>query len=144
MPEINPPEDPNVVQARKDDPNPLVMYIIVREELEMTAGKLGAQIGHAAQMILLDYRDRSDHEESHQRLSSRVSLFTDWLNTSFRKIVKAADEKEWKKVQEAVDYYVVRDAGLTEVEPNTETVMVLWPMRRNDTPKVVSKLQNLK
>lgn len=46
---------PELVELRKGQGDPIVMYLIVRESLTMGAGKIGAQCGHAAQMVLLDY-----------------------------------------------------------------------------------------
>lgn len=37
-----------------------------------------------------------------------------------------------------------KDAGLTEVDPGTETVMALWPMRKSERPPLVKRLQTLK
>jgi len=38
--------------------NELVEYFIVNSELNMSAGKVGAQIGHVATIIAVDYCDQ--------------------------------------------------------------------------------------
>jgi peptidyl-tRNA hydrolase len=46
---------PELVELRKGQGDPIVMYLIVRESLKMGPGKIGAQCGHAASMVVLDY-----------------------------------------------------------------------------------------
>jgi peptidyl-tRNA hydrolase len=147
-------DDPAQVELRKNQEDPIVMYLIVREELGMSVGKTGAQCGHAAQMVLLKYFDIKDkfdyvaaaHGESGMQAQfHKLCDFKAWLEGSFRKVVLRADDKEWLKVKEAFpDLCLVVDAGLTELNPNTETVIGLWPMRKSEVPKVIKKLQVLK
>lgn len=47
----NPHDDPAAVEARKNQEDPWVLYLIVRESLNMTPGKLVAQCGHAVGMV---------------------------------------------------------------------------------------------
>lgn len=145
---------PAAIAARANQEDPLVMYLIVRESINMTRGKLSAQSAHAGQMIMLDYfglidpnsRDPRLLSSSKEELDAKVKLFHDWLNSSFRKVSLTADEKEWVKVKEAMsgNMIVVVDAGLTELAPNTETVIGLWPMLKSQRPKIIKKLQALK
>ena len=46
---------PEAIVARKDQEDPIVMYLIVRESLNMSIGKTAAQVGHAVQMLHLKY-----------------------------------------------------------------------------------------
>lgn len=139
------------VELRKNQEDPIVMYLIVREELGMSIGKTAAQCAHAAQMLQLKFNEL-EREESCSWTSdadlARIRIFQDWLDGSFRKVVLKADEKEWLKIQGAFVEGVMRttviDAGLTELNPNTETVMGIWPMRKSEVPKVLKKLQVLK
>jgi peptidyl-tRNA hydrolase len=58
-----------------------------------------------------------------------------------------ADEKEWIKLKQEIKdqpHVIVRDAGLTELEPGTETVIGLWPVRKSKRSKTVARLQVLK
>lgn len=145
------------VELRKNQEDPIVMYLIVREELGMSIGKTAAQCAHAAQMLLLDYIALNKAldwisiaygNESEKSKMERVSIFQRWLDSSFRKVVLKADNKEWLKIQEVFVEGVMRvtvvDAGLTEVNPNTETVIGLWPMKKSEVPKIIKRLQVLK
>ena len=120
----------------------------------MGAGKIGAQIGHAVQMVMLRHleleRDAWENQTSPAHPTDREAIqkfrnvMEEWLRTSFRKVVLKADDKEWAKIKLEVSVYVVKDAGLTEVESGSETVMALWPMRKSGVPKIVKRLQILK
>lgn len=143
--------NPEQVELRKNQEDPIIMYLIVREELGMSIGKTAAQCAHASQMLQLNF-NKLEKLEAFERLIDfdydRIKIFKEWLDGSFRKVVLKADDKEWRKVQEAFVEGVMRvtvvDAGLTELNPNTETVMGIWPMRKSEVPKVIKKLQVLK
>lgn len=149
------PQAPENVEARATQEDPIIMYLIVRESLGMGVGKTAAQCAHASQMLLLKHIEldadvnwtQVAHGNEEEKIKSeQVMLFKSWLNSSFRKVVLKADDKEWAKLKEAmesVDVMVV-DAGLTEIEPGSETVIGLHPMRKSLVGKVVKRLQVLK
>ena len=139
------------VELRKNQEDPIVMYLIVREELGMSIGKTAAQCAHASQMLQLKFNELEKEDMcgwANDADLARKKIFQEWLDGSFRKVVLKADDKEWHKVQlafvEGVMRVTVVDAGLTEVNPNTETVMGIWPMRKSEVPKVLKRLQVLK
>lgn len=148
------PNSPEAVEARANQEDPIVMYLIVRESLGMSSGKIGAQCAHASQMMLLRYlafKEAFDytaaaHDEPHMKEAfHKICEFKSWLDTSFRKVVLRADDKEWAKIKAAFDNHVlVVDAGLTEIASGSETVIGLWPMRKSLVPKLVKRLQVLK
>lgn len=133
------------IKARSEQEDPIVMYFVVRKDLNMSTGKVAAQVAHASQMILMEY---------HKMVSSEVDcnelvIFKQWLSDSFRKVVLGADEKKWNKLKVYFDScssttITVRDAGLTEIEPGSETVLAVWPMKRSNAPQVIKKLSALK
>lgn len=136
---------PEKVQARKDQEDPWVMYLIVRESLNMSTGKTAAQVGHAVGMMCrIYYLIQGKLGTWNEKETIRVSNYMNWENESFRKIVLKADDKEWKKLKEQCECFVVRDAGLTEVAAGSETVIGLWPTLKSNAPKLVRKLQVLK
>jgi peptidyl-tRNA hydrolase len=144
-------DSPEVMERRKADPDPWLMYLIVRESLNLSPGKIASQCGHAVQMIMLRYFKLSVERTLSRHIVSAVGLvdydhlvsFHMWLDTSYRKGVLRADDKEWEKLKEELPCFLVRDAGLTEVESCTETVIGLWPMRKSEAPKLVRRLRVL-
>lgn len=176
-------DSPEQVALRKGQGDPIIMYLVVRESLGMSAGKLAAQAGHVVDMVFHQflreagfqgfqrimghespegpvavnrYEPAEDpttgelvyvpHTPETQAMLARHELYIQWRRTSFRKVTLGADEKEWAKVKasQELTYQVVRDAGLTEVEPGSETVMAVWPMHKSQAPKVLKRLQVLK
>lgn len=147
----NDSEEEKSKRANQDDP--IVMYLIVRESLNMSIGKTAAQCAHASQMLQIEY-DRikklvflgSGISYASEKEKQEYYIFHQWLDSSFRKVVLKADEREWKKIKEELSYPMVSviDAGLTEVEPNTNTVIGVFPMYKSACPKIIKKLQLLK
>jgi len=130
------PNSPERVVARASQEDPIIMYLIVRESLNMSIGKTAAQCAHAAQMLMLKTSSNTN-----------ALIFEKWLDHSFRKVILKADEKEWVKLKEILnkdDYVVVIDAGLTELIPGTETIIGVMPLYKSTCPKLIRKLQILK
>src|SRR3990172_9019721 len=123
--EKNPFDDQKLAKIRADQEDPLIMYLIVRESLGMGCGKIAAQTAHAALMVLMKYFEHRDFH--HLDDIQEAKHMENWIENSFRKVVLRADDKEWEKIREEIDCFVVRDAGLTEVAPNTETIIATWP-----------------
>lgn len=149
-------QDPENVQARKNQIDPWIMYLIVRETLNMGVGKIAAQTGHAVGIIYEDYEsldkeldflsfgDQIPEEKKRLKfVDDKCYRFTSWKGKSFRKIVLKADDKEWEKLKRQLECYLVVDAGLTEVEAGSETVIALWPMLKSLAPPIIKRLRLL-
>ena len=133
------------IDQRANQIDPIIMYLVVRESLNMSAGKACAQCAHASQMLLIKYFDMK-YNANIENLN-KIRLFDDWLNTSFRKVVLVAKENQWNKLKEELsknDYIIVTDNGLTEVAPQTDTVIGILPIIKSTCPKIIKKLQTLK
>ncbi len=157
---------PEAVAARASQEDPIVMYLIVHESLNMSTGKTAAQCAHASQMLTLEFfelKEKSKHLQklmgmvkteseregflgNYKAMAPKISIFGEWTQTSFRKVVLRASDKEWTKLKEEFkdSMVMVVDAGLTEIPSGSETVIGLWPMRKSQVPKTVKRLQVLK
>jgi peptidyl-tRNA hydrolase len=117
--------------------DPLVLYLIVRKDLNMSAGKIGAQIGHAVERTVLFYQYTED--------SNNKKIFSDYRKNGSRKIVLTASDSKWEKLKEEVkDINFIKDCGLTEVPSGTETVAFIPIMKKSQVPSLFKKLQALK
>jgi peptidyl-tRNA hydrolase len=94
---------------------PRLIYV-VRPGVLRTAGKAMAQAGHAALM----YADRLGPRHP--------AAFAAWRERGCPGEVRVADLPRWAALRESPDSVVVTDAGLTQVEPGTETVIALPPL----------------
>jgi peptidyl-tRNA hydrolase len=94
---------------------PAVVYV-VRPGVLKTAGKAMAQAGHAALMCVGQLGGR------------HPAAFAAWRRAGEPGEVREADAGAWERLKALPEAVVVRDAGLTQVEPGTETVLALAPL----------------
>ena len=108
----------------------LVQYYIVNKEIHMSPGKLAAQVAHVATKIAIGEVNNE--------------AFQKWFNNdSYKKIVLQAKEKGLLKLIDQGAYFV-RDNGITELTPNTLTVVGLKPMTRLEAKNYIKRLQLFK
>lgn len=97
-----------------------VPLLLVNPGAAMTLGKTAAQVGHATMLLaaLLDNRARQS-----------------WAAEGYGCAVRDATEREWREFLPSDDpvaawhehgVVVVRDAGFTEIDPGTVTVLAVW------------------
>jgi len=139
----------------EENQDPYVMYLIVRESINMSIGKTAAQCAHASQMLQLKFDQLRNSSKiwnpptikDFYQSNNIIINFEQWISNSFRKVVLKADEKEWEKIKQLIpdsERILVVDAGLTELAPSTETVIGLFPMKKSERLKIIKKLQVLK
>jgi peptidyl-tRNA hydrolase len=142
------PDSKEECNKRANQEDPIVMYFIVNEDLNMSIGKCCAQTAHACQKMTMEYYKKMEDQcyfDKHFNDPEWVKVFTQWLDTSFRKVVLRAHQKEFDKIkQELTDIVIVKDNGLTEIAPGSETVIGLYPIFRSKCPKIIKRLQVLK
>ena len=121
--------------------DPVSMYIIVNADLQLSPAKLAVQVGHGVELYLNDLIDGYQTSNNFERFKEHSV----WTNSGSRKIVLKANPTQWKKIKECdeIKSYLVRDAGLTECEPNSETCIVLPPKRKSTINKLIKRLQLL-
>jgi len=95
--------------------------IIVRTDLEMSRGKIAAQVAHAS---LMSYFEAEKKDKK---------IADEWLKSGEKKIVlKVSDEDSLIKLYKAYKYKdipcaLVADAGLTEIPPGSKTALGIGP-----------------
>lgn len=128
--------------------NEIVEYLIVNKDLNMSIGKTCAQVAHAQKLIDSYYTDLLVVQEW-ARLDSleqnHVQIFQDyneWSEGNQKKIILRAKESKMLKAIEmgAVE---VRDNGLTEIPPNSLTVVGFMPQPKANLQEFTKRLQLL-
>ncbi|HII89648.1 MAG TPA: peptidyl-tRNA hydrolase [Candidatus Thalassarchaeaceae archaeon] len=113
----------------------ITMVIVTRKDLQLSKGKLAAQVGHAVMECVLK-ADRVTPKNLDR-----------YRKEGARKIVVAArDLDEMKRLYGAISSvgivcHLVRDAGHTEIPPGTITVMGVGPAPRESIDVFTSDLQ---
>ncbi|XP_037949521.1 probable peptidyl-tRNA hydrolase 2 [Teleopsis dalmanni] len=113
------------------------MVLVVRNDLKMGKGKVAAQCGHGA-------------VGAYQKaIVTSPRLVQAWENTGCAKIaLKVESEREMMAIKRAADLHslsscLIRDAGRTQIEPNSKTVLAIGPARAEDIDKVTGHLKLL-
>ncbi|MEM5879580.1 MAG: peptidyl-tRNA hydrolase Pth2 [Candidatus Aenigmatarchaeota archaeon] len=108
--------------------------ILVRTDLKMGKGKVATQVAHAAIGAL-----KLVNEETIKK----------WERGGSKKVVlKVKNEKElkeiWKKVKkERIPCFLVKDAGLTQVESGAITALGIGPVEEKRIDKITGELKLL-
>lgn len=118
--------------AKQDE---VKQVIIVRSDLEMGKGKLGAQIAHASILSFLEAQNADK------------GVVKDWLDSGQKKIVlKVEDEEALKKLYAAFKFKkvpcaLVQDAGLTQLPAGTTTTLGIGPWMSEEIDRFTEKLK---
>lgn len=97
------------------------MVILVRRDLKMGAGKIAAQCGHAVALAMVQSFDKNP------------AVLYQWLNHSQAKVALKVDSLEQleeykeKAKKKGLITSKITDAGRTQIEPNTVTVLGIGP-----------------
>ncbi len=101
-----------------DSKEDLKFVIVVRKDLDMACGKIAAQVGHACSTVVYH----------------NIDIVHNWINYGNQRkaVLKVKSEKELiDLIKKARDLRVlttaIRDAGKTQVEPNTLTCCGFGP-----------------
>ena len=111
--------------------------IIARKDLQMSPGKLAAQVSHASMAFLSDQirRGRTDMRASLKtgdktysiQIEMPTDVYDDWFCGIFTKticearnrndLMKAVTAAEELGLNEGIDFFLIKDNCLTELEP---------------------------
>lgn len=113
--------------------------IIARKDLNLSPGKLAAQVSHASMAFLTDMITQHETGEvfdNHMKplgvyriepFDIEKGLYEDWINGIFTKVVlraknrnhlmKAVEAAEALGLKENEDFWLIKDCCLTELEP---------------------------
>ena len=109
--------------------------IVVRNDLDLSRGKLAVQVAHAA-VLGYEVADRKVVEEWKREGQKKIVLKVE----SIRHLM----EIEEKASKLGLPTAIVRDAGLTELPPGTVTAVVIGPDDEKKIDKITGNLPLLK
>ena len=123
-----------------------VQYIVVRRDIDMSRGKMAAQVAHASLgAVLPHFRGANRYVSHHERFADFAADIEEWLDGAFTKVVLAVDDRTaLERVVARLDerripHEVVRDICRTELAPEdsdgtTPTCVGVCPLRRESVP----------
>jgi PTH2 family peptidyl-tRNA hydrolase len=104
------------------------MYILVNVDLNMSKGKIAAQVGHVTEMI-------GEHMTSLTYESAKVTDillgYMTYKTSGRKKVVLGGTQKQLEDLSKDADAFVVIDAGRTEVPKDSMTVVGFLPSNTN-------------
>ena len=109
--------------------------IVVRQDLNMSSGKMAAQCCHASVSAAL---------------ASKKAKISNWTESGQKKIVlQVQDEESMTALKKKCDTAkivscIISDAGLTEVKRGTITALGIGPAKEQEIDKVTGSLPLLK
>lgn len=101
-----------------------VCYMFINKRLKMGSGKIAAQVAHGMDYLTDDISSQNQHTKDCWRR---------WKETNRRIIVlKCENEEEMEEIHSRYPSIRVIDMGLTQVNPNSFTVLALFPGEFSD------------
>lgn len=116
----------------RDEPEELKMWLAVRADLNMAAGKLAAQAGHAFADLYME--------------ALGTEAFAEYSSTQAKIVVSVDNEDELNKVCDLAEHsgipaIIITDAGRTVFDEPTATVCAFDPARRSELPPFLRHLR---
>ena len=107
--------------------------IVYRSDLKLSKGKLAIQVAHAA-------------VSASERAKNFEDWYPKWKSEGQKKVLVKVSNKEelieLKNIAKAkkLPYYLIKDAGLTEIPPNTITCLGIGPAPENKVDEITGSL----
>ncbi len=120
----------------------MAMYIFINTTIKMDKGKIAGQVGHAVQKLIEDIL--TNHAYSKTFESKKImNDYANWRSNGMAKIVLKATEEELEQIRKQPHCAMVRDAGLTQIPPNTLTVIGLLPRPKSELEQLTKNFKLL-
>jgi PTH2 family peptidyl-tRNA hydrolase len=127
--------------------------IVVRKDLKMRKGKIGAQCSHAAKLLFIKRLEKQCIDDGiihYSFIVNEKSPFDYWMNELFTTVVVSCNSEEElleikKQAEESgIETILIQDSGKTEFHGvPTYTVLGLGPEEVNKIDKITGHLKLL-
>ncbi len=107
--------------------------LIVNTDLKMGKGKICSQVAHAS---------------IHAYLKTDKKIREEWLREGSKKVVLKASEEKLLEIGEkalrlGLPTAIIRDAGLTQIAPNSTTALGIGPVKDKEVDDLTRELKLL-
>lgn len=119
-----------------------VMYILVNEDIKIGKGKLAGQVGHAVGTYFYRNFIRKYNNEEVQLTKNEINDIDEYMQCQ-KKIILCCPQSKLEKLENENKYVVIRDKGLTQLEPNTLTCINIgiFDKDKNEVPEWIKQLK---
>ena len=117
------------------DVRELRMYLIVRGDIEIPAGKLAGQAGHGFATAMMLHLNKYPDEVNTYYIQNQTKIVLRCKNLDA--LLRAKNEV----LNAELTHFLVTDAAHTVFAEPTITCMAIGPCYREDLPKFISKMQ---
>lgn len=115
----------NKIAPDKTNTNQLNMYIFVNDDLKMGKGKIAGQVGHVVGLLTEEIIRKS--YESPKGVPDCYHRYMEWKATGHSKVVLKASQEQIEQMVGEPESLCIRDAGRTQIAPNSLTVLGFYP-----------------
>jgi len=103
----------------------LYMYVFVNDDLKMSKGKIAGQVAHVVGLITEEIIRKS--YETTKGVPDCYSRYMIWKTTGHAKVILKASQEQIEKLLNEPETIYIRDAGRTQIAPNSLTVLGFYP-----------------
>lgn len=113
------------VRINELDQSPLYMYVLVNDDLKMGKGKIAGQVGHVVGLITEEIIRKS--YETTRGVPDCYARYMVWKATGHAKVILKASQEQIEELLGEPETMFIRDAGRTQIAPNSLTVLGFYP-----------------
>lgn len=135
-----------VVDSRSQNLEDLAvtMYFVVNTSLKMGKGKIAGQVGHAVETLIEDLIQKPTQGYINWKYSLRRKVVLKATEDEIQSFLKdAGKQQKNNKTINNDSFIMVRDAGLTQIDPGSLTVLGFVPMEARNRPAILKNLKLL-
>ena len=105
--------------------SPLCMYVLVNDDLKMGKGKIAGQVAHVVGLITEEIIRKS--YETVKGVPDCYARYMVWKATGHAKVILKASQEQIEQLIGEPESMYIRDAGRTQIAPNSLTVLGFYP-----------------
>lgn len=110
------------------------MYVIVNQDIKMGKGKVAAQVGHAINILTYQYATSTERE--------KARTIAKYMSSGMTKIILKAPQQLCEELEKS-GLVAIRDAGHTQIAPNSLTAIGVGIFRKGEEPNFIKELKLL-
>lgn len=113
------------VEINELEQKQLYMYVLVNDDLKMGKGKIAGQVGHVVGLITEEIVRKS--YETAKGVPDCYARYMVWKATGHAKVILKASQEQIEELLGEPETMFIRDAGRTQIAPNSLTVLGFYP-----------------